>query len=134
MSEEQIAAELAARLEEPAVAETPVQTQPEAPQDFVDKMLPEEQLTRNQLLDWFAVPMHERHQPDVERYINDIYAWARQNAGSGEYAELLRVINEQEQILGSRNKPGRVAKLYKYIKINQLRQKLAAEERALYYG
>jgi hypothetical protein len=132
VTEEQIAAELAAKLEEPAVAEAPVDIQPEEPQNFVDKLLPEEQLTRSQLYDWFEVPMHERHQPDVERYINDIYAWARDNAGSGEFHELLRVINEQEQIMGSRNKPGRVARLYKYIKISQLRQKLAAQERVLY--
>lgn len=133
MNEEQIAAELARRTEEPVAEPTAAEpVQPEAPQDFVDKMLPEEQLTRNQLYDWFEVPMAERHHPDVERYINDIYAWARDNAGSGDYTELLRVISQQEQILGSRNKPGRVAKLYKYIKIAQLRQKLANEERLLY--
>jgi hypothetical protein len=132
MTEEQIAAELAKRTESPVVAETPKPQTPEEPQEFVDKMLPEEMLTRNRLYDWFEVSMAERHRPDVERYINDIYSWARESAGSGDFSELLRVINEQEQIMGSKNKPGRVARLYKYIKIAQLRSKLATEERLLY--
>lgn len=133
MSEDQIAAALAARLEEPVVEEPVIKEQaPEAPQDFVDKMLPEEQLTRNRLLDWFEIPMHERHTTKTDRWINDIYAWARETAGSGEYTDLLRVINEQEQIMGSRMKPGRVVKLYKYIQISRLRRQLANQERLLY--
>jgi len=133
MTEEQIAATLAQRTEEPVVEQPVIEERPpEAPQEFVDKMLPEEQLTRNQLYDWFEVQMAERHHPEVERYINEIYAWARDNAGSGDFTELLRVINQQEQILGTKNKPGRVARLYKSIKIAQLRQRLANEERLLY--
>lgn len=133
MTEDQIAAELASRLEEPAAEEPVIKEQsPEAPRDFVDKMMPEDYVTRGRLMDWFEIPMHERHSPEVDRYINDIYSWARDNAGTGEFHDLLRIINEQEQIMGSRAKPGRVAKLYKYIKISQLRRELANRERLLY--
>lgn len=133
MTEDQIASALASRLEEPVVeAEPAPEPVAETPKDFVDKMLPEEQLTRSRLLDWFEIPMNERHTTKVDRWINEIYSWARETAGSGEYTDLLRVINEQEQIMGSRNMPGRVGKLYKYIQISRLRRQLANEERLLY--
>lgn len=104
----------------------------EAPQEFVDKLLPEEHLTQRELLDYLQVPMQERQSPIIDDYIRTVYEWARDNAQSGDINQLLRVINEQEQHMGSKLKPNRLKYLAEYVKINRIRQSLAARERALY--
>lgn len=136
MNEEEVAAKLADTLpkSEPldvAYPDPPVDD-PQSNDNFVDKMLPEERLTQLKLLDYFAVPSNERHTPLVDRWINEVYAWARDNAGEGGFNQLLRVINEQELHMGSKLKPGRLSRLYQYIRIAQIRKDLADKERLLY--
>lgn len=136
MNEEQIVQQLAQKVEPTqSIANYPEPpTAPEEPQDFVDKLLPEERLTRGQLLDYFAIPVTERNDPMVADYLNTIYDWARTGAGTGELNELLRVISEQEMHMGSKLKPDRLKRLGEYVKISRIRQQLAARERMLYNG
>lgn len=108
---------------------------PEPPtqeEQFIDKMLPEEKLTQQELLDYLQVPTQERHSPMVEDYIRTVYQWARDNAQTGDINQLLRIINEQEQHMGSKLKPDRLRRLAEYIKISKIRHSLAAREQALY--
>lgn len=107
---------------------------PEPPKDqgFVDTILPEERLSQTQLLDYLRVPTQERHDPIIDDYIRTVYDWARDNAQSGDFNQLLRVISEQEMHMGSKLKPDRLRRLAEYVKINRLRQSLSAREQALY--
>ena len=136
MTEDQIAADLASKLPEEGKITTeypdPPTDDPQSNNNFVDKLLPEELLTQSQLLDYFGVPINERHTPQVDQYINEVYAWARENAQSGDFLQLLRVINEQELHMGSKQRPGRLSRLYQYIKIAKIRKDLAEKERLLY--
>jgi len=132
MSEDEVAKNLADSLPQEEARDYSYKDPVPEDQNFVDKMTPEEQLTRGQLMDYFDIPMHERHGPKVDNWINEIYAWAREQAGSGEYHDLLRVINEQEMHMGSKLKPQRTYRLYEYIKIARIRKQLAERERLIY--
>lgn len=100
--------------------------------EFVDKMLPEERFTQQELLDYLQVPSQERHSPIIEDYIKTVYQWARDNAGESDINQLLRVISEQEMHMGSKLKPDRLRRLAEYVKISKIRHGLAIRERALY--
>ena len=109
-----------------------IKPEQDANNNFLDKMLPEERLTQIQLLDYLQIPTAQRHDPIVDDYVNTIYAWARDNAGSGDFNQLLRVISEQEQHMGIRLSPNRLQRLAEYVKISNLRKNLAIRERNLY--
>lgn len=128
-----IAAEQAAKLpaQGPMEGGYPQESPPEQ-QSYADKLLPEEIFTQRELLDYLAVPQQERHSPIIDNYIRTVYEWARDNAGTGDINHLLRVINEQEQHMGSKLKADRLRRLAEYIKISSLRKSLAAREQALY--
>jgi len=133
MNETEIAQQLADKVAEPVPA--PTEVQPEAtpePQSFLDKLLPEEQMTRSQLLDHFNVSITDRHNPQIENYVNTIYEWAREQAGDGNIEQLLRVIMAQEQHLGAVLKPDKLRRLGEYVKIAKIRQGLAIREANLY--
>lgn len=134
MTETEIAQQLAQKVEptQPIANYPEPPTAPEEPQNFVDKLLPEEQLTRSQLLDYFAIPISDRNDPMVADYLNTVYEWARTDSGAGDLNELLRVISEQEMHMGSKLKPDRLKRLGEYVKISRIRQQLAARERMLY--
>jgi hypothetical protein len=132
-SETKIAQELASSLPQqpPLTGGYPEPVQEPQP-DYVDKLLPEERFTQQELLDYLQVPSHQRHDPIIENYIQTVYQWARDNAESGDINQLLRVISEQELHMGSKLKPDRLRRLAEYVKISRIRQGLAARERALY--
>lgn len=132
-NEAQIAAELASKLPNPGPLDGGwPKEEPTEQQQYVDTLLPEEHLTQRELLDYLQVPMQERHSPIVDDYVRTIYDWARDNAQSKDLNQLLRIINEQEQHMGSKLKPDRLRRLAEYVKISKIRQSLAAREQALY--
>lgn len=132
-TEEQIAAELARRVEEPVTPDVPTAPLiPAEPQNFLDKLLPEEQMTAMKIMDYLSVPTIARHDMMVDDYVKTVYEWARDNAGSSDMSQLIRVISEQEQHMGSKLKPDRLRRLAEYVKISRLRVNLAARERELY--
>lgn len=133
MDEAEVAAKLAENVEPTVPMDGGYPETPKNPDErFVDTMLPEEQLTVGRILDYLEVPTLQRHTPQVDEAVRTVYAWARDNAGTGELPHLLRVIAEREQILGSPTRSGRLGRLAEYVKIHQLRDTLAARERALY--
>lgn len=136
MTEAEVAAQVALNTEPSRPIPSEYPEPPVASEDsnsnFVDKMLPEEQLTATQIMDYLQIPFERRHDPDTERRVQSIYQWARENAGTNDLPQLLRVISEQEMHLGSKLKPDRVRRLAEYISINKMRQNLAARERLLY--
>lgn len=136
--EDEIAAKLAERVAEPELPSAPElpeeTTEPEAKEDdafhsdlrletFVDKM---------KLQDYFEIPLPTRRSAEVELQINKIMEWAQTEAKSREYADILRVINDQERILGTKLKDNRLLRMYQYVNINTQRKRLAEQERALY--
>jgi hypothetical protein len=130
--ETKIVEELASKLPKEEVRDYSYPEPDKPSEQFVDKLLPEERLTQTEILDYLQIPMAERHSPIIDDYIHTIYEWARENAQSSDVNQLLRVINEQEMHLGSKLKPDRLRRLAEYVKINKLRQSLAAREQALY--
>src|ERR1035438_8206623 len=128
MTEQEITQQLASRTTpEPVVDVTypaPPTDAPNVDSNFADTLLPEEKMTQQQLLDYLGVPMAQRHDPIIENYMNSVYTWARDNAKSGDMTQLLRVISEQEQHLGSVLKPDRLRRLAEYVKIAGIRQQL----------
>jgi len=134
MNEEIIAQQLADKVAESVTVSAEVVPEIPEVQNFVDKLLPEEQMTRSQLLDHFQVGIDQRHDPLIENYVNTIYEWAREQAGDGNIEQLLRVINAQEQHLGAVLKPDKLRRLGEYVKISKIRQQLAVREANLYNG
>lgn len=137
MNEDQIAQRLSETQphSEPIPSDYPAPPtdQPEdANSNFIDKLLPEEQLTQSQLLDYLEVPTAHRHTPQVDNYVNTIYQWARDIAGTGDVTQLLRVISEQEGHMGIKLRSDKLYRLAEYVKISKIRQNLAAKERVLY--
>jgi len=132
-NETKIAQDLANTLpkSEPMVGGYPEDKPVEQP-EFVDKMLPEDHGKIRDILDYLQFPVHDRSNPIVDDYARTVYEWARDNAGTGDMAQLIRVISEQEMHMGSKLKPDRLKRLAEYVKINRIRQNLAARERALY--
>lgn len=139
MDETEIAATLAAKLEEAERPETPEPAQPEIPrvpekQDeaFHDNLPLEDVMGKMQIMDFFEIPQATRRTAEVNDQINRIISWAKDEAKSSDVTEMMRVIREQETMMGSRLKEQRVYKLYQYVKIHEIRKQLAEKERALY--
>ena len=135
MNEDQIAAELAQRVTAPPL---PVETTP-APatevnedESFHDNLPLETVMDKMKLQDYFEIPVGSRRSPEVDSQINRIIEWAASEAGSREYTDIVRIINDQERIMGNKLKDNRLTRLYQYVTINQQRKQLIERERALY--
>ena len=139
MNEEQTAAMLAQKIDQPApppVVETP-DIKPEVGdgEQFIHDNLPlENTLEKMKLLDHFQIPSTMRREAQIGTWMERVIDWARDEAGSSEYTDILRVIDDQERVLGTRLKQDRLMKLYQFVTINQQRKKLAQMERTLYNG
>lgn len=92
----------------------------------------ETQLQRQELLDYFELPSSYRKNPEVLQQIDNIITWARDNASSTEMADIFRIINRQENMLGSKLKPGRIAKLNRYIHLHNQGRAIDEQMRSLY--
>lgn len=139
MDEAEIAAALAAKANPDPTPDVETPQEPEKPaepknedESFHDNLPLENTLEKMQLLDYFQVPQISRHSAEVQTWMNTVIEWARGEAGSREYTDVLRVINDQERIMGSKLKPDRLSRLAQYVKINSLRRQLIEKERALY--
>jgi len=116
----------------PAISEEP--KAPEKPDEqFLHDGLPlETMLEKQRWLDYFNVPSMSRREPQVDTWLTKVIDWARDEAGSSEYSDILRVINDQERTLGSKIKQDRLATLARFAQIRMTRRRLIEEERALY--
>jgi hypothetical protein len=134
MDEDQIAAELAQRTEEPVPPLEAPTPKPQVPEDeaFHNNLPLETVLDKMKLEDYFEIPQALRREANVETQLNRIMEWAAQEAGSREYTDILRVINDQERIMGNKLKDNRMMRLFQFVTINAQRKRLAQQERALY--
>lgn len=135
-TEAQIVADLAAALPKPDIPESSWDGVKPTPPDeeFIDKITPESNLEKIKLFDYFELSSMDRRSPEAEKYIGAIMDWARDEAGSSDYTDILRVINDQERVMGGLLKAQRLSKLYRFVTVRQQRNRLIQEERALYRG
>lgn len=137
MNEDEIAAKLAAALDPPApttAPELPAEPEPKQDEAFHDNLPLETVVDKMKLHDYFEVPALARRSAEVETQLNRILDWARDESKSSEYSDLLRVISDQERIMGIKLKDNRMTKLFQYVTINSQRKRLMEAERALYNG
>lgn len=137
MDEAEIVAKLGASVDEPnpsTAPELPSDPKPEPKVDdaFHDNLPLETVLEKMKLQDYFELPQAVRRSPEVDTQINRIMEWAKDETGSSEYTDLLRVINDQERIMGNKFKDNRLMRLYQFVTINAQRKRLMEQERALY--
>ena len=136
-TEAEIAADLAAKVnpvEPPAVEVSEEPKQPEVPEDeaFHDNLPLENTLEKIKLLDYFEIPQLARRSAEVDNQLSRIVDWAKDEAKSSEFTDILRILNDQERVLGTKLKDNRLTKLYQFVTINSQRKRLAEMERALY--
>jgi glucose/arabinose dehydrogenase len=137
MNEDEVAAKLAATVDPPTTApELPSDPKPEPREDeaFHDNLPLETVMDKMKLQDYFEVPALARRSAEVETQLNRIVDWARDEARSSDYADILRVISDQERIMGIKLKDNRMTKLFQYVTINSQRKRLMEAERALFNG
>lgn len=135
MNEDEIVASLAAEMPKPDIPENGWDgVKPDVPEDeqFLNKQSPESTLEQIKLFDYFQLNSMDRHAPEAQKYIQTVIDWARDEAKSSDYADILRVINDQERVMGSLLKGGRLSNLYRFVTIRSQRNRLIQEERALY--
>ena len=136
MDEQAIADKLAQKVAEPIpppVTETPEVKPVREGEEFIHDNLPlENTLEKMQLLDHFRVPSEMRREANISTWLDRVVDWARDEAGSSDYTDLLRVIDDQERVLGSKMKQDRLLTLYQFVTINAQRKRLIQQERALY--
>lgn len=99
---------------------------------FHDNLPLENTLEKLNLMDYFQIASQNRHSPEIQTWLNSVIDWARDEAGSSEYTDILRVINDQERVMGSKIKPDRLLRLWQFVKINTQRKRLIEQERVLY--
>lgn len=136
MDEAQIAAQLAAKIAPP-----PPDPAPEPPPeheatdtDFHNNLPLENTFEKQQLLDYLMIPQVSRHTAQIAQWTDEVLTWAKDEANSREWTDILRVIDQQERLMGNKLKPDRLLRLRQFIKINRQRKQLLAQERALYDG
>jgi len=137
MTEDEVAAQLAAKVAEPTTApELPSDPKPEPKEDeaFHDNLPLETVVSKMKLEDYFEIPLPARRSAEVEQQLNRIIDWARSETKSSEYSDIMRAISDQERIMGIKLKDNRLIKLYQFVTINSQRKRLMEQERALYYG
>ena len=92
----------------------------------------ENMLLKQQVFDFMDIPVGARTNPETLGAIDTILEWAYKQTGSREFSDMLKVINRQEAIMGSRMRGNRVFDLYKFVKINNQMSALYEQEKALY--
>lgn len=137
MDEAQIAANLAASVNEPKPATAPElpsdpKPEPKVDEAFHDNLPLETVVEKMKLQDYFELPQGIRRSAEVDTQINRIMEWAKDEAGSSEYTDMLRVINDQERIMGNKYKDNRLMRLFQFVTINAQRKRLMEQERVLY--
>lgn len=133
MEEAQIASELASTIpkENSPITNPAPLPEPEESEPLHNGLPLESSLQRYELMDFFELPPSYRMNPEVIQQIDSIIGWAKEE-GSPDLANILHLINRHETLLGSRHKPGRIAKLNRYISLRNQSRVLDEKTRSLY--
>lgn len=94
----------------------------------------ENMLLEQQLFDHFNVGRGARQSTEVKEQVKTIMEWAKDNANGAEVTDFLNTILHQENMMGIQLKEDKMFKLYKFVKLNQQRQVVEAQMKALYGG
>lgn len=133
MDEKEIAEKVAQNLPKSEPDLTPGYPTPETPDNPGSPYQPlEGTLLTNELMDYFNIGTGPRQSAELKDQMGTILLWARQNAEAPDLAGVLRTLRHTETILGSTLKPDRLARLYRYVRIQQQKSLIAEKERALY--
>jgi len=133
MDEKQIEEQLAQKTVAPTPQEQPEHIpDPNEDEAFHNSLPLENTLEKIKFQDYFEIPSAARHSAEVATQLDRIIDWARDEAKSSDYNDILRVINDQERVMGSRLKDNRLMRLYQFVTVNTQRKRLMEQERALY--
>lgn len=135
MDESQIEADLKAKLPKPDIPENGwdgVKPPEKTDQSFLESLPIENSLEKMKLFDYFELSPLDRKAPQASKYLTAVVQWAQKEAGSDDYYEILKVVNEQERVMGNLLKQGRLSNLYKFATIRNQRRQLDIQERVLY--
>ena len=134
MQEEAIQAKLKENIPKPEFRDNeqpqPV-TAPE-PDGSHDNLPLDNMMLKHQMFDFLEIPMGGRTNPETVGRVEAILNWAYAQTGSREFGDLLRAINRQEGIMGSRLSNDRAGKLYRYVKLSNQMNSLEEQMRGLY--
>lgn len=133
--------------EQEIVAELAKKTTPESPQEQVEKPKEPETgdpdafhnndpiegtLQQYQLMEYFDVPVGERHSAEVQQNISMILQWAKTENPGKDFADVLAYIRTSEGQFGNNFKEQRVFKLANHIKIQRSIKLLQEKERSMH--
>lgn len=135
-SEEEIAARVAQRVPKQDDPETPTNVEPETiDPDGLHNSLPLDNTSlRFELMDYFNVGLSARHSSETQEQVNTIMQWAVDATNSTNIVDILKELNLQETVLGSRLKGDRLQRIYRYVRIAQQKRVLDAKMEAMLYA
>jgi hypothetical protein len=134
MNESQIAKSLAeANIE----VETPViedNLQPEIKEvEALHNNLPlDNMVLKQQVMQMMGVPAMQQSSTEIIDMVNYILRWAADNSASNEMIDILETISRQTRMMGIRHKDDKMARLYRYVKLNNQRASVELQMRELY--
>lgn len=116
--------------QEPEVPKPIVAEEPQ-PSAFDSNVELGKMMVTYKLYDYFEIPSHERNAPEVQDWMGVIYSWAVRESGSQELADILKIIQTKELEMGLLTKSGRLAKVYRYVKLTNQRKAIELEMNTL---
>lgn len=120
MDETQIAAKVATNI--PREIHVPA---PDVPEVSVDGEIDyghlnyEDPVLIQRFSDYFELPRMAKYTEESQRHIRTVLEWANQMTGSTDVADLLLYIQRAERELGINFKPNRLARVYRFVRIQE---------------
>lgn len=132
MSEDIIAANLAAKIETNTHVPAPVVEEAPQPSAFETNIELNDPAIGMQLTDYFDIGRIDRFNEVTQRQLRGVYQWAAEKAGSAELANVLQVVRSVEMELGITYAPDRLVRIAKFVQLNKQSEALRIQQEALY--
>lgn len=134
MDEAERAAQVAQNLPKKEPELSPQYPKPEAGDEgaFHNNNPIEEGMLKYEVYDYFNLGVADRHTADVQEKVAAIIEWAKMNSETKDLAGILAHLRHTETGLGNQIKPGRLSRLYQFVRIQQQKRLLAEKEAAFY--
>lgn len=118
----------------PAVERVPDTTPLEGDPAFQSAVELGDSIHTQRFMDYYNIPAGSRYSPETAQHVQTIMQWAAKTSGSNDIVDIMRVISEQESSLGIRFRDDRFFKMYKYVRLDSERRRIATEMSTLYGG
>ncbi len=120
-TEEQIAAQVAKNIPQEPISVSKPEVTPHDPDEPIDHthIDYEDPVLNQRLSDYFELPRGAKYTEESQRHLRVVLDWANQMTGTGEVADLLLAIQRTERELGTLYKPNRLARMYRFVRIQQ---------------